>query len=55
MIRENENKHAKTKSHKAIRLARKFRDLERKRLKDNLDKFHYEIQDNDIIKVKENI
>ena len=52
MIRENDNRNARTKANKDRRLARKLKEMERKRLKDNIDKFHYETKDGQIIKVK---
>jgi hypothetical protein len=52
MMRENASKFAKTKAHKEIRLARKLRELERKRMKDNIDKYHYEIKDNNVVKIQ---
>ena len=52
MREENATKYAQTKRNKERRLARKLKELERKRLKDSIDKYHYEIKDGFVIKVK---
>lgn len=52
---DNTTKIERTKRNKARRLARKLKDMERKRLKDGFDKFHYSINDGNIIKVKNGI
>ena len=48
----NQTKVAKTRVRKEIRLARKLKEMEKKRLKDNVKAFHYEIKENFIVKVK---
>jgi citrate lyase alpha subunit len=49
---DNTAKYAKTQKNKDRRLARKLKEMERKRLKDNMSSYHYEIKDGNIIKIQ---
>lgn len=52
MREKNLAKIHKTKAAKERRLMRKLKEMEKKRLKDNMDTYHYEIENNNIIKVE---
>ena len=51
MKEANAAKYAKTQKNKDRRLARKLKEAEKKRLKDGITKYRYEIQDNNIVRV----
>ena len=51
--RDNSAKTAKTKATKERRLMRRLKEMERKRLKDNVKAYHYEIKENLILKIKD--